>query len=319
MLLGWIDEFLQSLTVTKNSSIYIIDRKENLIATTNEALQRTRTKSTSGLLNADSSEHHLLFQGMTALKDKGHTISAIKADLNLRFESNGEKFFLHAHPIYANHNLEWISVILIPEKDLTYPVHDLIQQLLLITLLSCFSGLITGALSARYIINPIISVNRVATKIADGDFSIKLDLDRQDEVGQLVHTVNAMSQKLAESREVMIAAQESRIKAEKIFSIGAMAAGVSHELNQPLNTIRVISGGILYLLDRGEKMEAEEFAVNIREISSQTDRITKIIKHLRSFVRRDVSRLTPCNLNTSGRNGSGSGRKTVGKSRSRRS
>lgn len=280
LLLDWIDEFLQSLTVTKNSSIHLIDRNENVIAST----------GTSG--------HPLLSQAVQVLKDTDQPVSAIKDDLNLRFESNGQSFLLHAHPIQGSNNLEWISMILIPEQDLTYPMQDLLRQLLLITVLSCILGLVTGILSARYIINPIIRVNRVATKIADGDFSAKIDLNRHDEVGQLVHTVNEMSGKLAESQKTMLAAQETRIKAEKIFSIGTMAAGVSHELNQPLNSIKVISGGMLYLINRGEKLEAEEFADNIREISNQTDRITKIIKHLRSFIRREETRLVPCDINT---------------------
>jgi len=101
------------------------------------------------------------------------------------------------------------------------------------------------------------------------------------------------------AREAIRAAQEAQIKAEKIFSIGTMAAGISHEINQPLNSIKVISGGILYLLAQGEKLHAEEFNESIKEISSQTDRISNIIKHLSSFFRRDEKHLVPCDINTS--------------------
>ncbi len=101
------------------------------------------------------------------------------------------------------------------------------------------------------------------------------------------------------AREAIRAAQEAQIKAEKIFSIGTMAAGISHEINQPLNSIKVISGGILYLLAQGEKLQAEEFNESIKEISNQTDRISNIIKHLRSFFRRDETHLVPCDINAS--------------------
>ena len=96
-----------------------------------------------------------------------------------------------------------------------------------------------------------------------------------------------------------VQAREARVKAEKMVSIGTMAAGISHEITQPLNSINVISGGILYLLNQGEKIQAEEFTESMKEISGQTDRITKIIKHLRSFMRRDGNQLKPCDINVS--------------------
>lgn len=102
-----------------------------------------------------------------------------------------------------------------------------------------------------------------------------------------------------QARQAIQEAKESQIKAEKIFSIGTMASGISHEINQPLNSIKVVSGGILYLLGQGEEIHAEEFKDGLKEISSQADRITSIIKHLRSFFRRDENKLAPCDVNES--------------------
>ena len=92
-------------------------------------------------------------------------------------------------------------------------------------------------------------------------------------------------------------AREAQIKAEKMLSIGIMASGISHEINQPLNAIRVLSGGMHYLLTHGEGMSTAELTANIQEIVEQTDRIADIIKLLRSFVRRDALQLKPCALN----------------------
>jgi len=59
----------------------------------------------------------------------------------------------------------------------------------------------------------------------------------------------------------------------------------------------VITGGILYLHRQGRLLPSDEFIENIEEISAQTDRITSIIKHLRSFIRRGESNLVPCSVN----------------------
>lgn len=425
VLLNWIDEFLKSLTVTEHSSIYIIGKKEELIASSDKSLDKPITVAKKITLISEY-ENPLLSQSVNALKEKVPTIDAINKDVAIRFDFKGEKFLLHAHPIHGNNNLEWISLILIPEKDLTYPMHDFTNQLVLITLAACILGLITGSVSARYIIKPIIKVNQMAKKIAEGNFSTKIELNRYDEIGQLIHTINDMSTKLKQyihklrkdrlqiklltagletssnlviildanlsvwwvntsfevlsgftqeeiigkniklllseqndpetinqakecllnqrnwkgkliachkegqkyvdvvtvtpilddtgetsyflvvgqditekvkAREAILAARDAQAKAEKIFSIGTMAAGISHEINQPLNSIKVISGGILYLHKQGEQLDTEEFVESIKEISSQADRITNIIKHLRSFIRRDENRLVPCNMN----------------------
>ena len=100
-----------------------------------------------------------------------------------------------------------------------------------------------------------------------------------------------------EMREALRTAREAQIRAEKMLSIGIMASGISHEINQPLNAIRVLSGGMHYLLTQGEKLSTEELTANIQEIVEQTDRIADIIKLLRSFVRRDALQLKPCDIN----------------------
>lgn len=101
------------------------------------------------------------------------------------------------------------------------------------------------------------------------------------------------------ARQEMLAAKEAKARAEKMLSIGTMAAGISHEIKQPLNCIKLISSGILFLLKQGENLHAGEFTDNITEISNQTDRITNIIKNLRSFISSNENELVPCSLNTS--------------------
>lgn len=79
------------------------------------------------------------------------------------------------------------------------------------------------------------------------------------------------------AREAVQEAQRVKAKAEKFYSIGTMASGISHEINQPLNSIKVISGGILYMLRQGESLSPAEYEESLNEICGQADRIAGIV------------------------------------------
>jgi PAS domain S-box-containing protein len=97
--------------------------------------------------------------------------------------------------------------------------------------------------------------------------------------------------------EAILTLKEAQVKAEKLASIGAMAAGICHEINQPLNSLKMISSAFTYSYKQGNQRSIEEFVLGMQEISNQVDRVTKIITHLRSFVRRDDSLLVSCDIN----------------------
>jgi signal transduction histidine kinase len=79
----------------------------------------------------------------------------------------------------------------------------------------------------------------------------------------------------------MAAAKQDPIPGKKILSNDAMAVGLSHDLKQPLHSIKMIAGGILYMLKQGKKLTDEELANCMEEISCQADQLAVIINNLR--------------------------------------
>jgi len=76
------------------------------------------------------------------------------------------------------------------------------------------------------------------------------------------------------------------IQAAKMKSLGEMSAGIAHELNQPLNAIKLGSEYLILLDERGEAAAPERYRQVVREISGQVDRASEIIDTLRSFGRK---------------------------------
>lgn len=79
------------------------------------------------------------------------------------------------------------------------------------------------------------------------------------------------------------ATQDELIQASKLAALGQMAAGITHELNQPLAALRSFSDNTRVFLERGQYDAAHE---NLEAIGSLTERMGKIVNQLKLFVGR---------------------------------
>ncbi|MGF6727027.1 two-component system C4-dicarboxylate transport sensor histidine kinase DctB [Paraburkholderia sp. GAS41] len=78
-------------------------------------------------------------------------------------------------------------------------------------------------------------------------------------------------------------AHDELIQASKLAALGQMAAGITHELNQPLAALRGFSDNTRVLLERGDQQSARE---NLEAIAALTERMGKITNQLKLFVGR---------------------------------
>lgn len=90
-------------------------------------------------------------------------------------------------------------------------------------------------------------------------------------------------------------AQRLLVQAAKLTSLGEMATGMAHELNQPLNVIKLAASNLVELSRRGT-LSADELAKRLKRIVDQTERAANLISHLRVFGRMPDERAQPFNV-----------------------
>jgi PAS domain S-box-containing protein len=85
------------------------------------------------------------------------------------------------------------------------------------------------------------------------------------------------------------------IQASKMTTLGQMAAGIAHEINQPLNVIQVCADYFAKMIERGQAIAEEDLVSMTRDITSNVQRASGIIQHMRDFSRQsEVTRSKVC-------------------------
>ncbi len=121
-----------------------------------------------------------------------------------------------------------------------------------------------------------------ATTIASGPSMPILPVPTDDELGDLARALAVFRQ-----------TRDDLVQAAKLAALGQMAAGISHELNQPLAAIRSHAHNGSVLMERGLTDEAR---VSFDRIQSLTARMAELINHLKRFARRPGGSLDTVDL-----------------------
>ncbi len=85
------------------------------------------------------------------------------------------------------------------------------------------------------------------------------------------------------AQDLMVMAE----RAERLASLGTLAAGIAHEINQPLTALKVKVDGLLYWGMEKPEILQKNLVDNLQFVSDEAEKISEIIKHMRSLVRQE--------------------------------
>ena len=142
-------------------------------------------------------------------------------------------------------------------------------------------NLILLLLVVRSISRPLQRITVAAVGVTNGKYGTEVDLIRSnDEIGLLASSFNEMSRKMAEDIEKMGAMNEQLMRADRLAAMGTLAAGVAHEVNNPLASI-----SSMIQIMRAEYTNDPEAIEQLELISSQIERIKNVTQGLTNFAR----------------------------------
>lgn len=143
-------------------------------------------------------------------------------------------------------------------------------------------------------VRPLADLSRAAETVGRGDFSTRLSVRSGDELEELGESFNAMVEQLRHRDETLRDYQHSLVQTEKLAAIGTLAAGVAHEINNPLAFIKgneQLADAILEGIEEDNAVE-ERIRNDVKEIreslgvnATGVRRIERIVQSLRQFAK----------------------------------
>ncbi len=177
-------------------------------------------------------------------------------------------------------------------KPVEQTVEAIGKRVALMALILMFGNSVLTALYVETLIRPILGLNATMKRAGRGDLSVRCEDRRKDEVGELAAAFNRMMDELERSRELEAVRRSQLAHTEKMAAVGALAAGVAHEVNNPL-------AGILACLENIENAPADEGMRRryLELIRDGIQRIERTVQNLLDFSRPREMTLEPTSIN----------------------
>ncbi|MCG8529900.1 MAG: PAS domain S-box protein [Desulfovibrionales bacterium] len=252
-------------------------------------------------VNPDGSKTHLLLHVTPVFDEQGTVVAVMEMGIDISARKRVEEQLVSSEAKYhAIFNHIPNAVFVLDEEDFTiidcneiaersygYPVGALHET----SFIALFPYEEHGR--ARSYLKAFSSLNRVRQRRKDRSIfyvDFRLSPAVYNEKNVLLVSATDVTDRLETEQKL--------IQAGKMATLGEMATGVAHELNQPLTVIKAASNFIARKVNNAQAFDPEILRTMVDEIDSHVDRASQIIDHMRAFGRQSDHRLECVCVNT---------------------
>jgi signal transduction histidine kinase len=183
--------------------------------------------------------------------------------------------------------------------DIATTIKMSISLLLIALVLILVFGTIINIKLATSIATPIRTLEKITKKIAQGDFSESIEVKGKDELASLEIAFNQMEERLKNALwslehtiEKLREKQAQLVEAEKLASVGKLAAGIAHEINNPLTAVLTFSNLMLEQCPTSDPRHEK-----LKLMARETSRARNIVRQLLNFGRETVIKPEKISIN----------------------
>ncbi len=190
----------------------------------------------------------------------------------------------HAHP--ETQTVLGVLDVKLSLRDVDKQINDSEMRSILFAVIAMVAlSFIIGFFVRKWVVHPVKELVNATHEVSSGNLNYTIAQLGNDELGTLGISFNNMTRKLAEARLQLF-------QSDKMASLGRLAAGVAHEINNPLTGVLTYGS---FLLKRTK--DNSELQDDLKIIVRETKRSRDIVKSLLDFARQSVPKKNKADLN----------------------
>jgi len=192
-------------------------------------------------------------------------------------------FFYSKFSPYSDRETKWLLVIEMARDTILEPVSGLRNWIIYLMMVVVIVSLFIARWVATRMAKPVHDLAQIITRFADGDRKAHYSDDRQDEIGLAGKAFNYLTKSLEKAQNQRIKAEISARQAERLAAVGQMAAGIGHEINNPLMNIMSLAS----LVDQSVPAEDRQMKDDLKALQNEGQRAARIVQGVLNFAREN--------------------------------
>lgn len=208
------------------------------------------------------------------------------------YRSDGRMIYYRSiSPFETRPNTSWILMIDVDSKTVFAPIENMRRSIWMLLGVLLVISLLVSIWAAWELSRPVYDLANVITRYADGDHQARYQDKRRDEIGIAGKAFNYLTSSLERAELERDKAEKQARQSERLASVGQLAAGIGHEINNPLMNIMSLAA----LIEEAVK-DNKEAVSDIQLLQKEGKRCARIVQGILSFARENKPDFTEFNM-----------------------
>ena len=208
------------------------------------------------------------------------------------FHADGRMFFYKTISPFQNRDTKWLLLIEASSEKIFESVNTMRRSIWLLVGSLVVVSLLLAVWASGRLTRPVHRLAEIIHKFADGERGVRYQGPVNDEVGSAGKAFNYLTATLEQTEKEREKAVRAACQSERLAALGQMAAGIGHEINNPLMNIMSLAT----LIEESLGEEQDEAKNDIHLLRKEGKRCARIIQGILNFARENEPSYEPFDL-----------------------